>query len=106
MTPVFRSCEIPISLAPANRPNGAAECSHGWSDAALCVTQPVDARFLFLSSAPKGQRKCGRRDELRRTTRMRTIPLPLQGRNDKRLNLSTGSGRRGDLHPWLHPNAP
>lgn len=35
------------------RPSGAQGCSHGWSDAALSVAQPVEAG-LMLSPAPAG----------------------------------------------------
>ena len=42
---------------PALRPNGATACSHGWSDAALSVAQPVDrvSSSLFFP-APEGRR--------------------------------------------------
>jgi hypothetical protein len=39
---------------PLFGPSGAAGCSHGWSDAALSVAQPVDEFVSFLSFRPEG----------------------------------------------------
>ena len=37
------------------RPNGAWGCSHGWSEAALGLAEPVEVS-LFFDPAPAGQR--------------------------------------------------
>jgi len=43
----------------AFRPNGAEECSHGWSDAAFGVAEPVGA-FVFQHVRPDGAADCSR----------------------------------------------
>ena len=76
------------------RPNGAMDCSRGWSDAAFGVAQPVGA-FVFDTSAPAGRRKRRARASFRQPEKS---PSPLRGEKRKRRRwipfahpLSTGS---------------
>src|ERR1051325_1552243 len=50
-----------LRTAAPGAPDGARGCSHGWSDAALSVAEPVETRhyfFLFsLLAAPEGRRE-------------------------------------------------
>lgn len=95
-------------LSNANRPNGAAEWSHGWSDAAMCVAKPVGMGFPFLNCPDGGveARVPGRTPTHRAHVDDPSAPPGQKRRNDARPNLSTGYGRRGDLHPWLHSSRP
>jgi hypothetical protein len=57
-------CGVLGDVDSPDRPNGAAECSHGWSDAAFGVAQPVGV-FIFQYIRPDGAAESRRRRDER-----------------------------------------
>lgn len=85
------------------RPSGAMGCSHGWSDAALSIAQPVDP-VRDMNPAPEGRRSLPTRAG---TDEHPKIPSPLPGRAAEPPPFhGFRSSLRDSLHPWLHPGVP
>jgi len=109
---------VPGTVGIAFRPDGAAGCSHGWSDAfRRRGTRGNGSAILASSYCPAGAKEApGRRDQVRRAVRVRLmsrlrrhIPPPRRGgtvgiRPLPRVALARL--RRVALHPWLQPGAP
>jgi hypothetical protein len=87
----------------ALRPSGAQGCSHGWSESALRLAQPVDP-VREVNPAPEGRRSLPTRAS---THEHPKSPSPLPGRAAAPLPLhGFRSPLRGSLHPWLHSGVP
>lgn len=78
------------------RPGGAQGCSHGWSDAALSIAQPVDPMSL-VNPAPEGRRSP--------PARAKNSAAP-PGRMNPSTRLPRVAPAKRGLHPWLHPGVP
>ena len=85
------------------RPSGAMGCSHGWSDAARSIAQPVEPISL-ANPAPEGRRGSSAPANAHGLPK---IPSPLPGRAAAPLHLhGFRSSLRDSLHPWLQPGVP
>jgi hypothetical protein len=92
-----------MSTRVALRPSGAQGCSHGWSESALRLAQPVDP-VRETNPAPEGRRTQPTRAG---THEHPKIPSPLPGRPAALLPLhGFRSPLRGSLHPWRHSGVP
>lgn len=85
------------------RPSGAMGCSHGWSESALRLAQPVEPISL-VNPAPEGRRSSSASQNVYEQPE---IPSPLPGRAAAFPPLhGFRSSLRDSLHPWLQPGVP
>lgn len=88
------------------RPSGATGCSHGWSDAALSVAEPVEPDARVQSSSSFSRPGGAEESSLRRRIPIIEHPLRPSGAAPPRADLSTGCAGEAPAPPVATSRGP